>query len=159
MVDYNAIGSRGESIFSTRISQYLLFRCYFLGDKAPVEDFVLEINDEATPYQCLVQIKATDSPKIYKGHINTPIKREKVALLAKRPLPTYAAGIDIQTEKVYLCSIFKDKPVSSIPISITLDFANPVKTKDNLLLLKQDIIDYWNATGVLTKKNTIKSNL
>lgn len=56
-MDKNAIGDRGESIFMSRITEGFLFRVYFLGEKAPIGDFILEINDESTPYECMIQVK------------------------------------------------------------------------------------------------------
>ena len=59
MADKNAQGERGESIFKTRITQGDLFAIYFLGEKAPIVDFLLEINDKDTPYPFMVQVKST----------------------------------------------------------------------------------------------------
>lgn len=46
----NIIGNIGENIIALRLSKYGIFKVYFLGEKAPIEDFLLEILDEATPY-------------------------------------------------------------------------------------------------------------
>ena len=54
-MDKNLVGERGESIFNTRITEYEIFQVYFLSAKAPIVDFLVEIADEATPFQCLIQ--------------------------------------------------------------------------------------------------------
>lgn len=49
MPTQNAIGDRGESIFTTRISEFYQFKVYFLGEKAPIVDFLLEVEDTDKP--------------------------------------------------------------------------------------------------------------
>ena len=60
MPDRNAVGDRGESIFHSRITEHYMFNVYFLGEKAPIVDFLLEIRDEKKPYYCIVQVKSTE---------------------------------------------------------------------------------------------------
>ena len=59
MAAQNDIGEFGEAIFKARLTQDYNFKVYFMGDKAVAVDFLVEINDTATPYQFLVQVKST----------------------------------------------------------------------------------------------------
>lgn len=154
MADNNSIGLRCESIFTTRITQWNVFNVYFLGDKTPVVDFLVEINDANTPYAFVVQVKSTIRGYNTAGDLKVRVTRDKYMSLLKRPLPTYVAGVDINTETVYLCPAFNDKTcVKSLPAKNKLKFTSPATTKRVLALLKNDVIKYWqNAKTIGYKK-------
>ncbi len=143
----NEIGGRGENLFCLRITTGDIFRCYFLGDKAPVVDFLLEIADENHPYQCLFQVKSTEKENRYdKYHksISTPVDPEKLIKLMARPLPTYVAGVDVLNEVIYIAPAFDSKiKYTTIPTKIKLAHNEKRETIKNLNLLKEDIIKYW----------------
>ena len=63
MLSANIIGDIGENTVALRLSKYGIFKVYFLGEKAPIEDFLLEIIDEAHPYHCLIKVNAIDQAK------------------------------------------------------------------------------------------------
>ena len=120
----NLIGDRGESIFNTRITEHEMFNVYFLSAKAPIVDFLIEIADEATPFQCLVQVKSTSQGYLKRnGKLRAKVPVDKMQKLINRPLPTYVAGVDLKNEKVYICPAFNDANAytSSIPITHILD--------------------------------------
>lgn len=158
----NLIGDRGESIFNTRITEHEMFNVYFLSAKAPIVDFLIEIADEATPFQCLVQVKSTSKGYLKRnGKLKAKVPVDKMQKLINRPLPTYVAGVDLINEKVYICPAFNDANAytSSIPITHILDKQNTVATQQTLDMLKQDIIEYWNKANANLYKSSFKSRL
>ena len=93
-MDNNDIGNRGETIFASRISANYDFKAYFMGEKAPIGDFILEINDENTPYECMVQVKGTTQGyNVGDGKLKAKVEAAKLQKLLNRPLPTYVAGL------------------------------------------------------------------
>lgn len=158
----NLIGDRGESIFNTRITEHEMFNVYFLSAKAPIVDFLVEIADEATPFQCLVQVKSTSQGYLKRnGKLRAKVPADKMQKLINRPLPTYVAGVDLKNERVYICPAFNDANAytSSIPITHILDKQNAVATQQTLNMLKQDIIEYWNNSNVNLYKTSFRSRL
>lgn len=56
-----------------------------------------------------MQVKSTldTNPYVKKnGNIRTPVPDKKLKNLIGRPLPTYAAGVDLNTNDVYLVPAF-----------------------------------------------------
>lgn len=158
----NLIGDRGESIFNTRITEHGMFNVYFLSAKAPIVDFLIEIADEATPFQCLVQVKSTSQGYLKRnGKLRAKVPADKMQKLINRPLPTYVAGVDLKNERVYICPAFNDANAytSSIPITHILDKQNAVATQQTLDMLKQDIIEYWNNANMNLYKTSFRSRL
>lgn len=161
-MNINLIGDRGESIFNTRITEHEMFNVYFLSAKAPIVDFLIEIADEATPFQCLVQVKSTSQGYLKRnGKLRAKVPVDKMQKLINRPLPTYVAGVDLKNEKVYICPAFNDANAytSSIPITHILDKQNTVATQQTLDMLKQDIIEYWNKAKANLYKSSFNSRL
>lgn len=160
MMDQNSIGLRGESIFTTRITQGNIFNVYFLGDKTPIVDFLVEINDTKTPYAFMVQVKSTIRGYNKAGNLKVRVIKDKYKALLKRPLPTYIAGVDINTETVYICSAFYDKQlVKSLPTKNKLKFTSPVTTARVLRLLRDDVTNYWQNSQTTSYKKMFKSSL
>lgn len=158
--DLNAIGDHGEKIFAMRISQHHMFSVYFLGDKAPIVDFLLEINDSKTPFAFMVQVKSTEKALGKSKTLGVKVSKEKYKGLLRRPLPTYIAGVDIPNETVYLCSAFKDKThLPSMPTKYCLKFSRPKSTLNTLNLLKQDVIRYWKDARIANHKKKFVSSL
>lgn len=81
MPQNNAIGDRGESIFNTRVTQDNLFKVYFMGEKAPIVDFLLEILDDATPYYSMVQVKGTTLGYLAGGNLQASVEEAKMIKL------------------------------------------------------------------------------
>lgn len=161
-MDKKLVGERGESIFNTRITEHEIFQVYFLSAKAPVVDFLIEIADEATPFQCLIQVKSTTLGYLKgNGELRAKVPADKMQKLINRPLPTYVAGVDIINEKVYICPAFNNVNAytSSMPIKHVLDKQNAAATRQTLNLLKQDIIDYWNQSNINAYKANFRSRL
>lgn len=161
----NSIGSRGENITATRLTEFHIFRECFLGEKYPAADFLFDIVDNKTPYPFLVQVKSTHQRSKYtddKKAIKTPIPKSKLGKLIDRPLPTYVAGVDEDKEIVYLVSAFDRNAnyTSSIPTKIKFKKGNK-RNKKYLERLKDDVIKYWEGINADVKsyKDTFKSDL
>lgn len=157
MLSANIIGDIGENIVALRLSKYGIFKVYFLGEKAPIEDFILEILDEAHPYHCLIQVKAVGQDKKYnkKGYMRTPIQYSKLKKLIERPLPTYVAGADIEDEVIFIAPAFnKNNKYSTIPPILKIDNVDKARSKNDLERLRDDIINYW----VQSKTPSFKKN-
>lgn len=160
MADKNKIGARGESIFMTRITQFDIVEGFFLGDKAPIVDFYLDIVEGRESYQFLVQVKSTNRGYDSKGDLKISVPKNKYTKLQKKKLPTYIAGVDIKTETVYLCSAFQtSKVISSMPTKYCLKQSRPASSKKTLEWLKDDVIGYWKGAMAKDYKNKIKSKL
>ena len=160
MSTQNAIGDRGESIFTTRITQYNLFKVYFLGEKAPIVDFLLEILDEQHPYYFMVQVKSTELGYNKDGKLKAVVPNDKYVKLVERLVPTYVAGVDVSTETVYLCPAFDvGTKYTTIPVTHLLSLSQKKKSKASLNLLKQDVINYYKSSGLGQYKAQYKSLL
>lgn len=157
----NIIGDHGESIFNTRVSKGDMFKVYFLGEKAPIVDFLLEILDPATPYYFMVQVKSTTlGYDATTGNLKAPVPVGKLQKLIARKIPTYVAGVDVNDEKVYICPAFDPAiTYSSIPIAHELSLQNPILTQQTLDLLKQDVIRFWSDPAIQNYKPNYVSML
>ncbi len=151
----NIIGDLGENTFALRLSKGGIFKVYFLGEKAPIVDFMLEIVDDKNPYQCFVQVKSTGQERYREdGWMITPVPKEKLKALIARPLPTYVAGVDIESEVVYMAPAYdEDVQYPAIPPKLKFD-KNKKSSLKCLKRLRDDIINYWEKSGVLDYKKT-----
>lgn len=156
----NLIGLRGESIFMTRITEFNLIEGYFLGDKAPIVDFYMDIIDGNESYQFLVQVKSTTLGYDGSGNLKVSVHEKKYKKLQKKRLPTYIAGVDVNNEVVYICSAFQEgKKISSMPVKHSLKKSRPIRTKHTLKKLREEVIRYWNGNITKEYKNKFKSCL
>lgn len=161
-MDNNDIGDRGESIFATRISVGYEFKVYFMGEKAPIGDFILEINDENTPYECMVQVKGTTKGyNVGDGRLKAKVEAEKLQKLLNRPLPTYVAGVDVIKEIVYLAPVFTADHdyTATIPVTHKLALNDPAASQATITALKQDIISYWTQVAQSYPKSSFNTSL
>ena len=163
----NVIGDRGEMIVSTRLMEYSLFQVFLLGGKVPAFDLLVEMipqNANEKPYQFLVQVKTTSMTKCFtlKHRLKTPVPHDKLDALIDRPLPSYAAGVDLNTEDVYLVPCFDTNSGYNGSIPTNNRLVNKPKTPNNLALLqrlKSDIMDYWHGLNIDTYKPQFNSSL
>lgn len=158
----NIIGDVGENTAALRLSKTGIFKVYFLGEKAPITDFMLEILDDRKPYHALVQVKSTDQTDKYDaaGNMRTPVPDDKLLKLIARPLPTYVAGADIDDEVVFIAPAFDvNVRYPHIPPKLKLDLSDKVRSKRELERLKEDIINYWDSHRIPQHKSTYQSTL
>ncbi len=142
----NRIGTRGESIFLTRILEgTIINEAFFLGEKAEAIDFLCQISDNLKTYSFKIQVKAT-TLGYNKRNRNLKIKVDIKTINALKAdiLPTYIAGVDVNDEKVYLWGIFnQNKKISSLPTNYKLELHGP--NNGNVLnRLKEDVLNYWD---------------
>ena len=164
----NAIGDIGEMTVSIRLMEFGLFSVYLLGGKVPAFDLLAELipqNAQEKPYQFLLQVKSTDVAHPYTKidrRLKTPVPDNKLQALIDRPLPTYVAGVDLNTADVYLVPAF-DRTNSyrnSIPTGFKL-IGKPKKTsnKRQLQRLKDDVTNYWQGLNIDNYKPSFNSTI
>lgn len=169
-MNQNNIGTRGENFAACMITQFNIFRECFLGDKFPVSDSIYEITDEITPYPFFLQVKSTEAKtgryNKRNKYLKTPIAHEKYLKLTNRPIPTYIAGVDLEEMKVYIAPAFSNNlKYPSIPTKFVLSAINDKTTKkqnqNNLIQLREDIINYWGTinANILHYKHNFNSNI
>lgn len=162
----NVIGDIGEMLVSTRLMESDIFFAYLLGGKVPAFDILAEIipGPNEMPYQFLIQVKSTDRQNPYTvngNRIKTPVPKKKLGTLVDRPLPTYVAGVDLNTEDIFIVPAF-DKNArysSSLPTSFKLSHGQKAANKLLLIQLKEDVIRYWQGLNIDTYKTTFKSSI
>jgi len=163
VITTNVVGGAGENLTALRLEKDGYFKVYFLGEKAPIEDFLIEILDEAHPYHCLLQVKSTGMDERYlkNGNIMTPVPKEKLQKLVHRPLPTYVVGADVEDEVVFIApATNENKEYPSIPTGFRLDNKDKAIRIANLEKLRDDIIRYWEESDIFDYKyNKFKSAL
>ena len=162
----NAIGDIGEMYVSIRLTENGLFQTFLLGGKVPSYDIIAEIipdNDNEKPYQFLIQVKTTIDiqPFTVNDHrLKTPVPKEKYDALVDRPLPSYIAGVDLNTYNVYLVPAFdrNARYGGSIPTSFCLIPGDPNNIA-KLQRLKSDVINYWHGINIDVYKPNFVSTL
>src|ERR1044071_2569731 len=129
----NELGQRGEYLFSTIITRFYgrdtpIFRPYFLGDKWPLVDFVVELINTGgiTPY-FFAQVKSTRSGYTKKDkRLKISIHMDDMRKLALYPAPTYIVGIDDIREEGYIVSANGEwlSHMSSFPTDFPINETN-----------------------------------
>lgn len=153
----NAIGDIGEMTVSIRLMEFGLINVFLLGGKVPAFDLLAELipqNAQEKPYQFLIQVKSTNDAQPFTKRdrkLKTPVPDKKLQALINRPLPTYVAGVDLNTLDVYLVPAF-DRTNSyrnSIPSGFKL-IGKPKKISNNRQLqrLKDDVTNYWQGLNI-----------
>lgn len=159
-LDKNDIGESGEKLVAYILCYFPFFRVYFLDGKAPIEDFLGEINNEKTPYPFFVQVKSTTEGTNGAGNLKAQLEESKRLALINRPIPTYLAGVDLNKMEVYFCPVFDvSVKYGVIPAKHVVKVTDLTNWAKEMEALKQDVIDYWTQSRVVTYKPTYKSKL
>lgn len=150
----NEIGELGEGIFNVAISRDLIFRPRHLGEKWPSSDFYVELVGLKEHFFFIVQVKSTTLGLDKKGNLKVKANKKKLHDLNAYYCPTYLAGVDINTEEVYLIAINKNKrkDISNLPTKFKLDNANRK-------LLYDDVKKFWENTDIKVYKNAFKHGI
>jgi hypothetical protein len=129
----DAIGQRGEALFFVLMTKPLpergrLFRLQFLGDKWPLVDYIVELEDAGTirPF-FFVQVKTTTEGYTRREQrLKVKISSEQIRGLAAYPAPTYIVGIDEENETGYIVSANGENTnaLSSLNTSFPLNQTN-----------------------------------
>lgn len=150
-MDNNDQGDLGEAIFNLALSRDALFRPKHLGEKWPVSDFYVELKGIEEKLFFVVQVKSSRRGLDTNSKLKLTAPKANLNKLRKYYAPTYLAGIDVKTEKVYLKPI--NKNVSSNISSLTTTFE---LNKTNRKKLYADVKRFWKKSGLLTYKSKFK---
>jgi hypothetical protein len=155
MAKEDEVGWRGEAIFVTCLTEFCgrdlpYFRPRFLGEKAQVLDFLVELLGTSSPAFFFVQVKATR-----KGYTKRPPRRLKIDLteeemrrFASYPAPVYLAGIDEPQKLAYLLAVLAStqEAIPSFPTSFPLDCAN-------LARLYDEVRQFWTGRDMALRRS------
>jgi len=147
----NDIGDLGESIFKVVISRGYKFRPLHLGEKWPISDFYIELIGTKKTMFFIVQIKATDQGFWGNGNLKVKLPKNKLHELNSYYCPTYLAGVDNASGRVFLTAINKNKRkgISSLPPTFELDLANQQ-------ILYDEIKRFWSNSNIEAYKRAFK---
>jgi hypothetical protein len=148
----DALGQRGEIIFSTLISKFHseqgpIFRPQFLGDKWPTVDFLVELLGVrgSRPY-FFVQVRATrQGYRVGDKRLRIQVTERSVREIASYPAPTYIVGIDEIKERGYIVSANGENLRSLTSLSTRF----PINKRNREALWKE-VRSFWseNSTAV-----------
>ena len=149
-------GKRGEFIASERLLDFCgrpmpYFDPYFLGEKFPTYDLLVELTGQhaSKPY-FLAQVKSTRSGgKKGMASLKVQLKAHDVRFMIRCPIPTYLIGVDEKAEVACIASIHGELTggISSIPTKFPLD-------RDNLRVLRDEVLAYWKTLAINSKTKT-----
>ncbi|WP_044634126.1 DUF4365 domain-containing protein [Neotamlana sedimentorum] len=150
----NEIGELGEGIFNVAISRDYKFRPRHLGEKWPASDFYVELIGPTEIFFFIVQVKATESGINNKGNLRVKVPKKKLHDLNSYYCPTYVAGVDNDTEEVYLVSVNtrRRKGISSLPTKFVLN-------KQNRIKLFEEVQKFWLNSDIKTYKRNFNHKI
>lgn len=150
----NEIGELGEGIFNVAISRDYKFRPRHLGEKWPASDFYVELIGPSEIFFFIVQVKATDKGINSKGKLRVQVPLKKLHDLNSYYCPTYVAGVDNDTEQVYLVSVNtkRRKGISSLPTKFVLNKANREK-------LFNEVKNFWIDSDLKNHKRSFNHKI
>lgn len=157
-------GDLGESLanvfLSRKTAEGNLFRTTMIGGKWPTIDIYAEIisNNDSLKF-CFFQIKTTDLGYTVREHkLRIQVDKDDLNKLSRFNAPTYLIGIDHNEaepfrSKAYLATIRGkyDNPLPSLPTTFEL-------TEDNLILLKNEVVSFWDSVNTIEKKMIYQTN-
>ena len=158
------IGDLGENLLmvflSRKTAQGHLFSPTLIGDKWPTIDLYAEvIGNYNSKMFCFFQVKTTDQGyTVQDKKLKIQVKLQDLVRLSKYNAPTYLIGIDHnETEpfksKGYIATIRgpQTNRLSSLPTTYEL-------TEANLVLLRDEVVSYWNSVNTMVRKPIYPSN-
>ncbi len=150
-INKDALGDRGEAIFRVLITEFdtaagPIFRPYFLGEKWPVVDFIVEIvgAGASIPY-FFVQVKTTRAGYTQKEkRLKVSVSGDDIRLLASYPAPTYVIGIDEISRNGFLVSANGEnlRSLSSLSTQFAINAVNR-------RLLWEEVKAYWTSLAAM----------
>ena len=150
----NEIGDLGEAIFNVEISRDYIFRPRHLGEKWPSSDFYVELIGPKEHFFFIVQVKSTTQGVDASGNLKVKAPKKKVADLNAYYCPTYLAGVNVNTNEVYLAAINKDldKDFSKMPTVFKLD-------TNNRKTLFNEVKSFWENTDLRNYKDNFNHGI
>lgn len=157
----NQQGKRAEEIFGVRITQDYVFRARDLGEKWPVSDYYVEVDNDDEPLYFIVQVKSSRRGYDGNGNLRIQVTNRKVNQLATYKAPTFVAGVDIEREVVHLIPLYRKRRagISSVSDRITLSVSDKKTSRKNLNKLLREIRSFWKATNTGKIKRRFKGKL
>lgn len=150
----NEIGELGEAIFNVEISRDYMFRPRHLGEKWPSSDFYVELIGPKEHIFFIVQVKSTTQGLDKKNNLKIQAPATKLQELNRYYCPTYLAGVNVNTDDVYLIPIntSRRKNIGKLSTAFILNTANRK-------LLFDDVKDFWDNSGLKLYKQGFKHNI
>jgi hypothetical protein len=152
----DAIGRRGESIFTVLITRWCdghpWFIDTFLGEKHETTDFLVELIEPTAGHaHFYVQVKATRNHYTGSGgsrRLAVTVTAEDVEKLKRIHAPAYVVGIDIERVCGYITAITEASSggIHGIPVRNSLNCRT-------LRALWKEVDDYWKARSVLARRS------
>lgn len=149
------------SVFlSRKTSQGNLFRTAMIGGKWPTIDIYAEIISSSTSRMfCFFQVKTTDKGYTKReNNLKVGVDKDDLVKLSQYHAPSYLIGIDHNAadpfkSKPFIATIRGNytKRISSLPTTYEL-------TEANLILLKDEVVNFWNSVNAITNKIIYSSN-
>ncbi len=150
------IGTRGESIFVTKITKFRgpngepYFRSYPLGPKFPTLDYLLElVGVENGVEYCFIQVKATrlDLTRGRQPRLKVQLSQSDVDRMVGYPVPTFLVGIHEPLEAVYIASV--NEPGCRRFSTLRTDHS--LNDPANLRRLWDEVHQYWRSRDMVLK--------
>ena len=134
-----------------------LFKLSFLGDKFKAVDFYITHEHNGIIYPALIQVKSTITKVNKNKNIKIKLVKDNLNLISAYHLPTFAViiaknSIDPFQSKAYIEAI-KGVYTNSKSSFNAINELN----EQNLLILKDEIVDYWNSSNMTNHKSNFKS--
>jgi hypothetical protein len=159
-VTKNAIGSTGENIAKAILEFFPNFKVVFLGEKFPVVDFYVEVEEDGNTYPFLIQVKATTSNLTTRKCLCVAVPNLKYQSLHSKPIPTYVGGVHIDTAQLYIAPTYSSKKrITSIKPNCVLSIENKDMCAENMNRIKNDVKAYWDCLDAFNKKKEYVSTL
>jgi hypothetical protein len=145
----NLIGDRGEALFESVMTKFhgrqpLFRRPRFMGENWPDADYMCELLGPWKTRKPLffVQVKATNGRYTKRAQrLKVGISKEGALGLAAYKAPVYVAGVDTESERIYLIAAAgRLKALSSIHTGTELDAVGRE-------LLWDEVRRYWAAVS------------
>lgn len=156
------IGDFGESLANVLLGQNTtqgqLFETVMIGGKWPTIDIYAETAGPNGVVFCFFQVKSTVQGFTQSGRLKVQAKLKHLQRLAGYPAPTYLIGVNLNQNQPPLSDAYIKtiRGPQTLPIS-SMDITHPVHGA-NLILLKNEVVNFWNTVNPSAQKNIYVTN-
>lgn len=148
-----------SSLLMTQAPQGILFNPLFIGGNFPTIDIYAEIITPSTPVKfCFFQVKATERGYTRGGKLQVVVEKNAINRLSSFLAPTYLIGVDWNAvnppnSRAYIQTIkgAYNTGKSSMSTNFVLNAAN-------LIILKDEVLAFWDSTNTNTIKQIYTSH-
>lgn len=155
-------GDFGESFANVLLGQNTaqgqLFETVMIGGKWPTIDIYAEIAAPQGAVFCFFQVKSTIKGFTNAGKLKVQAKLHHLQRLSAYYAPTYLIGVDFNANRPPLSEAYIQtiRGLQTQAIS-SMDVTYPVNS-DNLILLRNEVINFWNTVNPIAHKNVYQTN-